>query len=159
VIDDESTTPRNSVDLSIPLCRSAKRVILGAVARHYCYGWNACGRKTEFVEQAKALVNKNCSAENSSYDPGVPWSKEEDRIIQELVTEARKIVQTARRDYLHAQLHELRLISQPTLRELWGCGRGMKVDGGCAGPSAVGGALGEARRVDSENLLRASATR
>src|ERR1039457_1055932 len=34
VIDDESTTPRNSADLSIPLCRSAKRVILGAVARH-----------------------------------------------------------------------------------------------------------------------------
>src|ERR1022692_297542 len=40
VIDDESTTPRNSADLSIPLCRSAKRVILGAVARHYVV-WTA----------------------------------------------------------------------------------------------------------------------
>src|SRR5450432_1488370 len=40
VIDDESTTPRNSADLSIPLCRSAKRIILGAVARHYVV-WTA----------------------------------------------------------------------------------------------------------------------
>ena len=40
MIDDESTTPRNSADLSIPLCRSAKRVILGAVARHYVV-WTA----------------------------------------------------------------------------------------------------------------------
>ena len=33
MIDDESITPRNTDDLSIPLCRSAKREILGAVAR------------------------------------------------------------------------------------------------------------------------------
>src|SRR5216683_3189566 len=40
VIDDESTTPRNTDDLSIPLCRSAKREILGAVARHHVV-WTA----------------------------------------------------------------------------------------------------------------------
>jgi hypothetical protein len=40
VIDDESTTSRNSGDLSIPLCRNAKRVILGAVAR-YLVVWTA----------------------------------------------------------------------------------------------------------------------
>jgi hypothetical protein len=38
VIDDESTTPRNIDDLSIPLCRSAKREILGVVARHHEVG-------------------------------------------------------------------------------------------------------------------------
>jgi hypothetical protein len=40
VIDDESKTPRSSVYLSILLCRSAKRIILGAVARRYVV-WNA----------------------------------------------------------------------------------------------------------------------
>ena len=35
MIDDESITPRNTDDLSIQLCRSAKREILGAVARHH----------------------------------------------------------------------------------------------------------------------------
>jgi hypothetical protein len=38
VIDDESTTPRNIADLSIPLCRSAKREILGVVARRHEVG-------------------------------------------------------------------------------------------------------------------------
>jgi YD repeat-containing protein len=37
-IDDKSTTLRNTDDLSIPLCRSAKRVILDAVARHHVVG-------------------------------------------------------------------------------------------------------------------------
>ena len=36
------TTLRNSVDLSILLCRSAKRIILGAVARHYVVWMLAC---------------------------------------------------------------------------------------------------------------------
>src|ERR1039458_1750901 len=35
VIDDESTTPRNSADLSIPLCRSAKGAILVAVSEQH----------------------------------------------------------------------------------------------------------------------------
>ena len=35
MIDDKSTTPCNTDDLLIPLCRSAKRAILGAVARHH----------------------------------------------------------------------------------------------------------------------------
>ena len=33
MIDDESTTLRNTDHLSIPLCRSTKREFLGAVAR------------------------------------------------------------------------------------------------------------------------------
>ena len=40
VIDDESITPRNTDDLSIPLCRSAKREILGTVALHHVV-WTA----------------------------------------------------------------------------------------------------------------------
>src|SRR5437667_12302520 len=40
VIDDQSRTPCNTDDLSIPLCRSAKREILGAVARHHVV-WTA----------------------------------------------------------------------------------------------------------------------
>ena len=43
VIDDESTTPRNTDDLSIPLCRSAKREILGVVARHHAVGTGRVG--------------------------------------------------------------------------------------------------------------------
>jgi hypothetical protein len=35
VIDDESTTSRNTDDLSIQLCRNAKLAVLGVVARHH----------------------------------------------------------------------------------------------------------------------------
>ena len=43
MIDDESTTRRNTDDLSIPLCRSAKREILGVVARHHAVGTGRVG--------------------------------------------------------------------------------------------------------------------